>query len=221
MTVKTACSSSLVGLDLACRALRSGECESALVGGTSLILSPTTYLALNDQGVLSPRGQCRSFDADADGYARGEGVNMILVKRLSQAVRDGDAIRAVIRGTGVNVDGKTNGMLTPSPTAQADLIRHTYKSAGIRDLGRTAIVECHGTGTPVGDPIETEAVGKCFGGDESNGRAGVIITSVKPNLGHSEAAAGMTSLIKCVLALEHRKVLPNINFEKPNPKSEF
>ena len=172
MTVKTACSSSLVCLDLACRAIRSGECDSALVGGISLIFSPAAYISVIDLGVISPNGQCRSFDAAADGYARGEAVNMVLVKRLDHALRDKDPIRAIIRGTGVNTDGKTNGMLTPSPTAQAALIRHTYEGAGIKDLSQTAIVECHGTGTPVGDPIETEAIGQCFGD------SGVIITSV-------------------------------------------
>ncbi|KAG6358653.1 hypothetical protein INS49_012171 [Diaporthe citri] len=215
MTVKTACSSSLVGLDLACGAIHRSECDSALVGGTSLIFSPTTWLALNDQELLSPRGQCRTFDASADGYARGEAVNMVLIKRLSHALRDGDPIRAVIRATGVNSDGRTKGMLTPSPVAQAALIRRTYEAAGIADLSRTAIVECHGTGTPVGDPLETEAVASCFG------EKGVIITSVKPNVGHSEGAAGLTSLIKNVLALEHQTVLPNINFETPNPKIPF
>jgi acyl transferase domain-containing protein len=173
MTVKTACSSSLVCLDLACRAIRGGECDSALVGGTSLIFSPTTWMALNDQGVLSPRGECRSFDAGADGYARGEAVNMVLIKRLSHAIRDNDPIRAIIRGTGVNTDGRTNGMLTPSPVAQAALIRHTYETAGIKNLSETAVVECHGTGTPIGDPLETEAIADCFGDH------GVIITSVR------------------------------------------
>ncbi|KUI61191.1 Lovastatin diketide synthase LovF [Cytospora mali] len=215
MTVKTACSSSLVGLDLACEAIHKGECDSALVGGTSLIFSPTTWLALSDQELLSPRGQCRTFDASADGYARGEAVNMVLIKKLSHALRDQDPIRAIIRGTGVNSDGRTKGMLTPSPAAQAALIRRTYEAAGIADLSRTAIVECHGTGTPVGDPLEAEAVASCFG------EKGVIITSVKPNVGHSEGAAGLTSLIKNVLALEHRMVLPNINFETPNPKIPF
>ncbi|RYP42065.1 hypothetical protein DL767_000577 [Monosporascus sp. MG133] len=214
MTVKTACSSSLVCLDLACEAIRNGECDSALVGGTSLMFSPTTWMALNDMGLLSPRGQCRTFDAAADGYARGEAVNMVLVKKLSYALRDNDPIRAVIRGTGVNSDGRTQGMLIPSPAAQAALIRRTYAAAGIQDLSETAIVECHGTGTPVGDPLEAEAVVDCFGDK------GVIITSVKPNVGHSEGAAGLTSLIKNVLVLEHRMVLPNINFETPNPKKE-
>ncbi|KAL2751982.1 hypothetical protein ACRALDRAFT_1045166, partial [Sodiomyces alcalophilus JCM 7366] len=215
MTVKTACSSSLVGLDLACEAIRNGGCDSALVGGTSLMFSPTTWMALNDMGLLSPRGQCRTFDAGADGYARAEAVNMVLIKRLSHALRDNDPIRAIIRGTGVNSDGRTQGMLIPSPVAQASLIRRTYAAAGIQDLSETAIVECHGTGTPVGDPLETEAVANCFG------EGGVVITSVKPNVGHSEGAAGLTSLIKNVLALEHRQVLPNINFETPNPKIRF
>lgn len=172
MTVKTACSSSLVGLDLACEAIRNGECDGALVGGISLMFSPTTWMALNDMELLSPRGQCRTFDATADGYARGEAVNMVLIKKLSAALRDNDPIRAVIRGTGVNSDGRTQGMLTPSPRAQADLIRRTYATAGIQDMSATAIVECHGTGTPVGDPLEVEAVASCFG-DE-----GIVITSV-------------------------------------------
>jgi acyl transferase domain-containing protein len=174
MVVKTACSSSLVCLDLACKAIQSGECDSALVGGVSMLFSPATYISVTDLGVISPNGQCRSFDAGADGYARGEAVNMVMIKRLDHALRDKDPIRAVIRGTGVNTDGRTNGMLTPSSAVQADLIRHTYEVAGIDDLSQTAVVECHGTGTPVGDPIETEAVGRCFGED------GVIITSVCP-----------------------------------------
>ena len=172
MTVKTACSSSLVCLDLACEAIRNGECDGALVGGTSLMFSPTAWQTLHDQGLLSPTGECRTFDAAANGYARGEAINMIYVKRLSDALRDNDPIRAIIRGTAVNTDGRTQGMTTPSPTAQAALIRRTYEVAGIKDLSETAIVECHGTGTPVGDPIETEAVAKCFGDK------GVIITGV-------------------------------------------
>ncbi|KAH8677742.1 putative polyketide synthase [Xylariales sp. PMI_506] len=215
MTVKTACSSSLVALDLACRAIGSGECEVALVGGVSLIFSPTAWMALNDQQVLSPRGMCSTFDASADGYARGEAVNMILVKKLSHALRDNDPIRAIIRGSAVNSNGRTNGLLTPNPAAQEALIRRTYAAAGIKDLSETALFECHGTGTPVGDPLETEAVASCFG------EKGIIITAVKPNVGHSEAASGLTSLIKNILALEHQMVLPNINFTTPNPKIPF
>lgn len=172
MTIKTGCSSSLVSLDLACKALRDGDCEGALVGGTSLIFSPTMSLALSDQGVLSPTGTCKTFDASADGYGRGEAINAIYIKTLRQAIQDGDPIRAVIRGTSVNCDGQTQGMLTPSPTAQEALMRRAYEMAGITDLGQTAMIECHGTGTSVGDPLETTAVAKCFG------ETGIIITSV-------------------------------------------
>ncbi|KAL9086198.1 MAG: hypothetical protein Q9165_007263 [Trypethelium subeluteriae] len=214
MTVKTACSSSLVCLDMACEAIRNGECEGSLVGGTSLMFSPTAWMTLHDQGLLSPTGECRTFDAAANGYARGEAINMIYIKKLSSAVRDGDNIRAIIRGTAVNCDGRTQGMTMPSSRAQAELIRRTYEVAGIRNLSETAFVECHGTGTPVGDPLEVDAVASCFG-DE-----GVVITGVKPNVGHAEGAAGITSLMKAVLALEHNQVPPNINFGKPNPKSK-
>ncbi|KAK5991657.1 Highly reducing polyketide synthase lcsB [Cladobotryum mycophilum] len=215
MAVKTGCSSSLVGLDMACEAIRKGECKGALVCGVSLIFSPTVTLALAAQGILSSSGPCKTFDATADGYGRGEAINAIYIKKLSQALMDGDSIRAIIRGTSVNTDGQTNGMMTPSPIAQEALIRRTYEGAGITNLGETAIVECHGTGTAVGDPLEASAVAKCFG-DE-----GVIITSVKPNVGHSEGAAGLTSVIKAVLAIEHRKVPPNIFFNTPNPSIPF
>ncbi|GLA97323.1 type I Iterative Polyketide synthase (PKS) [Aspergillus tubingensis] len=206
MTIKTGCSSSLVCLDLACKALRDGDCEGALVGGTSLIFSPTMSLALSDQGVLSPTGTCKTFDASADGYGRGEAINAIYIKTLRQAIQDGDPIRQ---------SSVTQGMLTPSPTAQEGLMRRAYEMAGITDLGETAMIECHGTGTSVGDPLETTAVAKCFG------ETGIIITSVKPNVGHSEGAAGLTSLIKGVLALEHRQVPPNIHFSEPNPDIPF
>ncbi|KAI1738583.1 putative polyketide synthase [Xylaria scruposa] len=215
MTVKTACSSSMVCLDLACEAIRNGQCDGALVGGASLIFSPTMWLSLHDQGLLSPTGQSKTFDASADGYARGEAVNMILIKRASDAIRDNDPIHAIIRGTSVNTDGRTQGMLVPSPVAQAALIKRTYAIAGIQNMSDTAIFETHGTGTPIGDPLEAQAVGDCFGD------RGIVITSVKPNVGHSEGAAGLTSLIKCVLALEHRMVPPNILFRTPNPKIPF
>ncbi|EED13058.1 polyketide synthase, putative [Talaromyces stipitatus ATCC 10500] len=215
MTVKTGCSSSLVCLDMACEAIRKGDCDGSLVCGTSLIFSPTMTMALSDQGVLSPDGICKTFDASANGYGRGEAVNAIYIKKLSKAIEDGDVVRAVIRGTSVNTDGRTNGMLTPSPVAQEALIRQAYKQAGIKNMCETAFVECHGTGTPVGDPLETTAVAKCFG------KEGVLITSVKPNVGHSEGAAGITSLIKSILAIEHRQVPPNIHFTTFNSKIPF
>ncbi|RAH64406.1 type I polyketide synthase [Aspergillus aculeatinus CBS 121060] len=215
MTVKTGCSSSLVCLDLACKAIRAGDCESALVCGTSLIFSPTMTLALSDQGLLSPTGTCKTFDAAADGYARGEALNAVYIKKASQAIQDGDHIRAIIRGTRVNCDGRTQGMTIPSTAAQEALIRETYEACGLYDVSQTALVECHGTGTPVGDPREAAAVANCFG------EKGVIIMSVKPNVGHSEGAAGLTSLIKAVLALQHCQVPPNINFDHPNPDIPF
>lgn len=173
MTVKTGCSSSLVCLDMACEAIRKGDCDGSLVCGTSLIFSPTMTMALSDQGVLSPDGICKTFDASANGYGRGEAINAIYIKKLSKAIEDGDVIRAVIRATSVNTDGRTNGMLTPSPVAQEALIRQAYQQAGIKNMCETAFVECHGTGTPVGDPLETTAVANCFG------QEGVLITSVR------------------------------------------
>lgn len=162
----------MVCLDLACEAIRNGQCDGALVGGVSLIFSPTMWLSLHDQGLLSPTGQSRTFDASADGYARGEAVNMLLIKRASDAIRDGDPIRAIIRGTCVNSDGQTKGMLVPNPVAQAALMRRTYEVAGISSISETAMVECHGTGTPVGDPLEAQAVADCFGDK------GILMTSV-------------------------------------------
>lgn len=157
---------------MACEAIRKGDCDGALVCGTSLIFSPTMTMALSDQGVLAEDGICKSFDASANGYGRGEAINAIYIKKLSQAIQDQDDIRTVIRGTSINTDGRTNGMLTPSPIAQEALIRQAYKQAGIENMCETAIVECHGTGTPVGDPLEATAVANCFGAE------GVLITSV-------------------------------------------
>lgn len=215
LTVKTACSSSLTALHLACDAIRLGNCSSALVAGSSLIFSPSMTLAFSDQGIISPTGTCKTFDASADGYARGEAINMIYIKKLSDAIEAGDPIRAVIRATAANSDGRTPGVMNPSPEAQEALIRRAYDVAGIRDFSQTAFVECHGTGTQVGDPLETAAVAKVFG------EKGVLITSVKPNVGHSEGAAGISSVIKAVLAIENRTIPPNILFKQPNPKILF
>ncbi|KAJ6441489.1 56kDa selenium binding protein (SBP56) [Purpureocillium lavendulum] len=212
MTIETGCSSSLVGLHEACAAIHAGACESAVVAGTNLLLSPTMTLALSEQGVLSPSGMCQSFDAKADGYVRGEAVNAVFVKKLEDAIRDGDPVRAIIRGTATNFDGKTPGISNPSSESHEALIRHAYSAAGIDDFTTTAFVECHGTGTPAGDPIETTAVGRVFG------EKGVYIGSVKPNVGHSEGASGLTSLIKTVLALENSTIPPQANFADPNPK---
>ncbi|KAK1624733.1 putative polyketide synthase [Colletotrichum phormii] len=212
MTIRTACSSSLVGLHEACQAIYSGSCDSAVVAGANIIVSPTLAVTLTEQGVISPSGLCRSFDGKADGYVRGEAVNAVYVKKLSDALRDGDPIRGVIRATGTNFDGKTSGITNPSRESQEELIRRTYRAANIPNPGDTGFVECHGTGTTVGDPLETTAVGRVFGG-----RGDVLIGSVKPNVGHSEGASGLTSLIKAVLGLEKETIPPNINFSDPNP----
>ncbi|RAH72474.1 putative polyketide synthase [Aspergillus aculeatinus CBS 121060] len=212
---RTGCSSSMVALHEACQALYSGECLSAIVAGTSLIITPTMSITTSLNMVLSPSGTCRTFDENADGYGRGEAINAIFIKPLDAAIRDGDPIRAVIRSTSVNCDGKTPSISTPRSQAQERLIRRTYHKAGIEDIGKTAFFECHGTGTAVGDVAETSVVAEIFGKD------GIYIGAVKPNVGHSEGASGITSIIKCVLALENRTIPPNVFFEEPNSKIPF
>jgi acyl transferase domain-containing protein len=150
MTIRTACSSSLVALHEACQSLYNGNCSSAIVAGTNLILTPTMTIAMTEQGVLSPDGISKSFDAAANGYARGEGINAVLIKPLSDAIRDGDNVRAVIRATASNCDGRAlGGMSMPNPEAHEAMIRRAYKVAGIEDFSETAMVECHATGTSV------------------------------------------------------------------------
>ncbi|KAJ5583788.1 hypothetical protein N7450_006452 [Penicillium hetheringtonii] len=211
MTLETGCSSSLVALNQACQALEMGDCTSAVVAGSNLIFSPTIGMQGAALSVFSPSGISKSFDASADGYGRGEAVNAVLIKRLGDAIRDGDPIRAVIRSTMVNCDGRSPGITTPSAEAQEKLIFGAYQKASIGDISQTAFVECHGTGTLAGDPIECSAISKIF-------PKGVYIGSVKPNVGHSEGASGLTSLVKAVLSLEHRQIPPNIHFHLPNPR---
>ncbi|PWY87347.1 hypothetical protein BO94DRAFT_585895 [Aspergillus sclerotioniger CBS 115572] len=215
MTIRTACSSSLVALNEACLAIARGDCKSAIVGGASLILTPTMSIKLTEQGVLSPDASCKTFSADANGYGRAEAINAVYVKPLTDAIRAGNPVRAVIRGTATNSDGKTPGMTYPSVEAQEALIRRAYTIAGIADYAATPFLELHGTGTVVGDRIETNAVAKVFGD------SGTYIGSVKPNLGHSEGASGLTSVIQAVLALENRIIPPNIKFTLPNPSIPF
>ncbi|KAJ5770265.1 Acyl transferase/acyl hydrolase/lysophospholipase [Penicillium nucicola] len=216
LSIRTACSSSIVALHSACLSIERGDCSAAIVAGFNLILTPTMTMIMTAKGVLSADGSSKSFDADADGYGRGEAVNAVYIKPLKDAIRDGNPIRAVIRGTATNSDGKSAGFTVPSPDAQEDVIRKAYQAAGISNLSQTAFVECHGTGTTVGDPIEVAAVANTFGGD-----TGLFIGSVKPNVGHSEGASGLTSLIKAVLAVENRTIPPNIKFNTPNPKIAF
>ncbi|KAF2756071.1 ketoacyl-synt-domain-containing protein [Pseudovirgaria hyperparasitica] len=217
VTVRTACSSALTALHEACEAVANRDCDSAIVGGTSLILAPSMTASMSEQGVLAPDGSCKTFSADANGYARGEAINAIYIKPLASAIRDGNPIRAVIRSTAANSDGKGRGGISaPSSEAQEALIRRAYDVAGIEDYSKTAFVECHGTGTTVGDSIEIRALAKTFGPS-----GGVYITSVKPNLGHSEGASGLTSVIKAILALENQVIPPNIKFSELHRNAEL
>ncbi|KAI0178953.1 putative polyketide synthase [Hypoxylon sp. FL1284] len=216
MTIDTACASSFSALNEACRAIGQGDCESAIVGGASLILGTTLTLQMGELGALAVDGSCKTFDASANGYARAEGINAVYIKPLSAALRDGNPVRAVIRGISTSHNGRSAGITSPDVKAQQDLIRQTYQIAGIQNPADTPFVECHGTGTPRGDRMETAAVGSVFGSE-----AGVYIGSVKACMGHSEGASGLTSLIKAVLALENKTIPPNIKFNTPNPEIPF
>ena len=176
MTIRTGCSASLTALHQGCLAIGRGECSGAIIAGCNLIMAPTMTIAMTEQEILSPNGSSRTFDADADGYARGEAINAVYIKRLKDALRDGNPIRAVIRSSSTNSDGKTQNMSLPSSEAHESMMRRAYEAAGITDISRTAFVECHGTGTPIGDPIEAVAVGNVFGDK------GVYIGSIKPNV---------------------------------------
>ncbi|AGP35405.1 hypothetical protein SCE1572_13250 [Sorangium cellulosum So0157-2] len=215
MPVNTACSSSLVAVHLACQALRAGECSLALAGGVNLILTPRGAICFSKMRALSPTGRCRAFSADADGFVRSEGCGVVVLKRLSDARRDGDPIAAVIRGSAVNQDGRSNGLTAPSGPSQEAVIRRALAQAGVPPAA-VGYVEAHGTGTPLGDPIEVQALAKVLG----EGRAGnepVVLGSVKTNLGHTEAAAGVAALIKTALALQHRRIPRSLHFTSPNP----
>ncbi|EFQ96831.1 fatty acid synthase S-acetyltransferase [Nannizzia gypsea CBS 118893] len=215
MTIQTGCSASLVGLHEACQALYSGECSSAIVGGTSLIFAPTMTATMSDNTVMSPTGICRTFDAGADGYGRAEAINALYIKRLDDALRNNDPIRGIIRSTSLNFDGRTPTITTPGSESQEALIRRAYESAGISDISQTGCFECHGTGTVAGDTAEVSVVAKVFEGK------GVVITGIKPNIGHGEGASGISSVIKGVMALEHDIIPPNVFFETPNPRIPF
>ncbi|CAD6441950.1 228653fb-a531-47f2-9fd6-a60750073651 [Sclerotinia trifoliorum] len=212
-TINTACSSSLYSLHQACTALEAGECEAAIVAGANLIQTPEMQIGVVKLGVVSPTSTSHTFDTAADGYGRGEAVGALLVKRLSDAVRDGDAIRAVIRGTAVNSNGKTPGITLPSADGQEAVIRKAYLKAGL-PLDATDYIEAHGTGTPVGDPIEIEAISRAL--QHRSGRP-ILVGSVKTNLGHSEAVSGISSVIKVILSLEKGLIPPTIGIKNINP----
>ncbi|KXH40468.1 polyketide synthase [Colletotrichum salicis] len=217
MTVRTACSAAGLAVHLACQAIRGRECDSAIVAGANLMLSPGFTKLMAEQSVLSPDASCKTFDASANGYARAEAVNCLYIKKLDCAIRDGNPIRAIIRGSATNSDGRTLGLTTPSAQAQQQLIRDAYRHAGIpeNEMWQTAMVECHGTGTAVGDTIEACTVGAVFGDK------GMLIGSIKPNLGHSEAASAISSIIKAVVSLEMKAIIPNIKFDTPSVSIPF
>ena len=212
----TACSSSLVGVHLACQSLRNGESDLALAGGVNLILSPNSMNNLARTQAVSPDGRCKTFDASANGFVRAEGCGIITLKRLSDAQKDGDRILAQITGSAVNQDGRSTGLTAPNVLAQSNVIRQALVSAKLNPKDIT-YVETHGTGTPLGDPIEVEALRQVFGGLEHE----FVLGAAKSNLGHLEAAAGVVGLMKATLALVHKKIPPNLHFNSLNPRIDL
>ncbi len=214
MAIDTACSSSLVAVHLACQSLRGGETDVALAAGVNLILSPVFHIASSKLGTISPDGLCKTFDASADGYGRGEGCGVIVLKRLSDARADGDRILAVIRGSAVNQDGKSNGLTAPNGLAQERVIREALDRAGLapEDIG---YVEVHGTGTSLGDPIEVEAIGRVQAGRPAD--RPIVLGTVKSNIGHLEAAAGVAGLIRAVEILRRGEIPAHLHLDNPSP----
>ncbi|RZQ63967.1 type I polyketide synthase [Amycolatopsis suaedae] len=217
ISVGSACSSSLAAVHLAAASLRRGESDVALAGGVSLMLHPHTTVAMTKFGGLNPAGQCRAFDAGAAGYVRGEGCGVVVLRRLSDALRDGDRIYAVLRGSAVNNDGASNGLTAPNPRAQVDVLRDAWQDAGIPPE-RVSYVEAHGTGTPLGDVVEAAALGEVF----APGRTGsLLVGSAKTNFGHLEPAAGVLGVLKTTLALHHGVLPASLHFDEPNPGIDF
>ena len=214
MTVDTACSSSLVAVHLAVQSLRSGESDLALAGGVNVILAPDLTLFFCRAKGMAPDGRCKTFDASANGYVRSEGCGVVVLKRLSDALRDGDRIHALIRGTAVNHDGRSSGLTAPNGLAQRAVIRQALKAANV-SASRISYVETHGTGTPLGDPIELQSLAAVL--EEGRDGAPVAIGSLKTNLGHLEAAAGVAGLIKVVLSMQQRQIPPSLHYREPNP----
>ena len=217
LTVDTACSSSLVALHLACEAIRQGEIGVALVGGVNILQVPQPFIGFSRASMLSRRGRCAPFDARADGYVRAEGGGVVVLKPLVAALEDGDDIRAVIRATGMNSDGRTNGFSLPNQQAQASLLRRVHGAAGI-DPNDLCYFEAHGTGTPAGDPIEARAIGEALGRHRSRQ---LPIGSVKSNIGHLEPASGMAGLLKLIVAFEQGVIPASLHFATPNPTIPF
>lgn len=216
VTVDCACSSSLVAVHLACRSLRSGECDLAIAGGANVLLEPSITLAYSQSRMMAPDGRCKFGDARGDGYVRSDGAGIVVLKRLSCALADGDPIVCLIRGSAANNDGGSGGSFgTPGKAGQIDLMRKAYRDAGISPSD-VDFIEAHGTGTRAGDPVEVAAIAAVLGEGRSANRP-VVIGSVKTNIGHTESAAGVAGLIKAALALQHKTIPRNLHFETPNP----
>lgn len=215
VAVDTACSSSLVAIHQACQALQLGECDLALAGGANVLLTPATMITFSSAHMLAPDGRCKTFDAAADGYVRGEGCGVIVVKRLEDAIADGDRIRAVIRGSAINQDGASGGLTVPNGVAQQRVIADALKRADLQPSD-IAYLEAHGTGTSLGDPIEAQAAGAALGVGREPDRP-LLIGSAKTNIGHLEAAAGIAGVIKVILSLENETLPKHLHFENPSP----
>jgi acyl transferase domain-containing protein len=217
LAIDTACSSSLMAVWLAAQSLDRGECPVALAAGVNIILLPDVGISLSQAGLLSPGGRCRAFDALADGFVRAEGVGVVVLKPLRDALRDGDRVYATLIGGATNHDGRTNGLVSPNGAAQEALLAAAWAHAA-RDLREAAFFEAHGTGTFLGDAMEANAIGRLLG---QHGGPPCALGSAKTNIGHAEAAAGIASLIKAALALHHGTFPGNLHFEQPNPEIPF
>ena len=214
LAVDTACSSAFVGLHMAVQALRNHECDAALASGVNLILSPEVTIAFSKARMLSPTGRCRPFDASADGYVRGEGCGTVVLKRLTDALRDGDDVLAIVRGTAVNQDGRTSGITAPNSLSQEVCIRSALAAGGLQPKD-VNYIEAHGTGTPLGDPIEIQSLRKLF--PDEPGLAPCYVSSIKSNIGHTETVSGMAGLIKVILMMKHGVIPPQMGLEELNP----
>ncbi|WP_394845469.1 SDR family NAD(P)-dependent oxidoreductase [Pendulispora brunnea] len=214
LSIDTACSSSLVATHLGCKSLLDGEADLALVAGVNMMLAPEPFVFFSQAGALAADGRCKTFDASGDGYARGEGCGVVVLKRLSDAVRDGDRVRAIVRGSAVNHDGRTSALSVPNGPAQEAVIRQAIANAGV-DPARVDYVEAHAAGTPLGDPIEMQALAAALGERRSGNP--ILVGSVKTNIGHLEASAGVAGLIKGVLILERGEIPPHLHFREPSP----
>lgn len=216
MAIDTACSSSLVAVHLACQSLRTGESNLALAGGVNAILIPEAFICFARWGMMAPDGRCKTFDTSADGFVRGEGCGVIVLKRLSDALSDGDNILAVIRGSAVNQDGRSSGLTVPNGPAQQAVVRKALAFAGVQP-NEVSYIEAHGTGTAIGDPIEVEAVGAVLGQGRAKDQP-LLMGSVKTNIGHCESASGIAGLIKIVLSMQHGEIPQHLHFHEPSPR---